>query len=655
MSQNETTPGLVPDPAVVRDVLGAVFAVEEVSTWALEKQVSTPSPGFLELQQTLEWLDSAGVIQQVGPESWRAPDDLFNSAEPALDELRFASRPLHQVIAWARNQTASTDVFEMLAFANECGSAAPKSVRDALQAMRAEATSISADRSPQYDLLREFRRLEERDELAWEHYERVRLNKREDRVSAIALSRDLGAPVADIRSAVKACDRLLDLLVKSNPDSGIASVAERLKSLGPVMTASELDDFFGALGRGNEAFRSRPSRRQLVLDLALPGASDSGEWILSEQTKREIVGHTRGLFGPDSLVVPRQLVEESLTGFGIRRAVVDSWIDAQSNLDCRGDQVLYWEGSMADKGVALLEFYGVPMTLEDLFESSGIVGRNPRSFYNQLQGDPRILRRGVKHYGLLSWGGEEYTKLTEEMEQEIERQGGMMSLELLSTQMAENFGASESSVRMYASAHPFVVDGNGIIRVSNDEATLPSGLKALELCGGLFKVDGNWALRRVVDHDVARGSGSSIPLSLAAELGLKPGESLDFESPYGTINVAWRSHMANIGSLRKIVLDEDLVEGDIIFVIHENDRFGIRIIKQAELSGLDGESRLAAECGNPTANDPRVQIGLALGFGAASDAVSVRSRLNARREPELAELVSDTEDGTDLLDQILLT
>ena len=122
-----------------------------------------------------------------------------------------------------------------------------------------------------------------------------------------------------------------------------------------------------------------------------------------------------------------------------------------------------------------------------------------RTLGNYLLSDPRFRRRGLKHYGLDVWGGEEYTKIADEIADELVKLGGEADLEHLVETLSSRFGVSPSSVRTYARGRQFVRSATGVVRLRRPDAALrPTKLDPPDLGVSSRKVRGCQSKRPTV-------------------------------------------------------------------------------------------------------------------------------------------------------------
>jgi hypothetical protein len=431
--------------------------------------------------------------------------------------------------------------------------------------------------------------------------------------------------------------------VTEDPGNPINVVARQLaEGLGPAVPSAALPTALESLAPSADAALREPHRVRLLLALAGPYEIDDG-WCLRSSFRDDSQELLERLTEEEP--APLVQVVEEFVRLGLRAEDVEPWLESCGDYVVIYDHVVRYGRSLAERGVAVLSLRGEPMTLQEIFEELG-EQRSFRGFKSQMQGHPQVRRRGVKHYGLIEWGGEEYTSISDEMCQEIERRGGSIDLEELARALSRRFGVSPASVRMYAAGAQFSLSSAGRVAVAVAEAV--PATKPLGLTRGCFRLPAGWAFRRAVDHDVLRGSGSAIPLGFAKELGLAPGSSLRLKMPFGSLNCSWPSHMAHIGSLRKAAVAFEAKEGDYLFVV-ATGKGAADVVRAgaAECAAAAGIERLALECGVGGPDAEAAQVAAALGLEKCEPGVlqtQIRQRLLQRDEDELAALVADDDD-----------
>ena len=337
--------------------------------------------------------------------------------------------------------------------------------------------------------------------------------------------------------------------------------------------------------------------------------------------------------------VPEREALAALAEHGIPEIDCSDWLRDVGRCHVLDGQVVDWSGSMADKAMEVLNVRGEPLSGAEIAAALG-PDVNFRSMINQIQPDDRFMRRGLKRYGLRRWGGEEYTTIKDEIEQEIERRGGAASVEDLVETLCAQFGVSESSVRAYASDAPFERNSQGLIVIATGPAQYER--HAIEDTRGCFRVGTDWAWRLVVDSEVLRGSGRPIPLAVVQTAGLEPGDRHVMATPVGDVLIRY-GRQPTIGSLRRAALHVAAHEGDRLFVVLRGTAaLEFQLVTAAEIERATGLERLALEVGAKGAEDLTRGVAQALGLPPDEYGVpAIRRRLRARREPELLDLLPD--------------
>ncbi len=260
--------------------------------------------------------------------------------------------------------------------------------------------------------------------------------------------------------------------------------------------------------------------------------------------------------------------------------------------------VIRWRGGLADKAEAILQMSMEPLTREDLLERIA-EPRSAASLANALLADPRFKRTGVHHFGLAGWDHDEYTTISDEVAQEIARQGGEATVEHLVEYVSTTYGAAPVSVRAFAHSHRFVPTAHGTIRERIEgETTVATTSRPIAFTRSIFRGSTGWVLRLRVTDQTLRGSGTPIPPALARKIQVLPGERRVFTSEYGEVVVAWPSIVPTVSTVRGAVEGLDARPGDYLFVeFGNNDTVLFQVAHQSDLEALGGEARLAREVG----------------------------------------------------------
>lgn len=586
-----------------------------------------------------------------------AQAELLASAirEAAAVGLRLTRRPastsrkvdasLRLLASWGLGELGLTR-YEELLDALERETVRPEKIDAAwLDVRRAALTNFGAVPDEQFDLEAALRRL-----LSFTPREMLVVEGRVYPGPSRRTLDDLGCELSVSRERIRQIEdqikKKLASLFASGDFGVVERAAERLRrEVGACIRAEHAPDAVRqALGLKDAPSQERQLHAQLLASTAGP-FEVRDPWIVQAPCSAIEAGTRDRLLqlvedGP----VPLDDVKSALAELGIPGSEHGEWL--QEICRCReiDGVVVAWTGSMADKAIRILELRGEPLSPEELAEA---IGRetNLRSLTGQIQGDPRFLRRGLKLYGLSVWGGEEYTTIQEEIAQEIERQGGAASIEHLVETLCTQFGVAASSVRAYASEPPFVRSASGLVAVANAEVRVDR--TPIEDTRGCFRVGTHWSLRIIVDGEILRGSGRSIPPGVLQHLGMRPQDRRYLSTPVGDLLVNY-GRQATIGSLRRAAQSLDCVEGDLLFVVlASDDAADFRAVRKHRVDMLQGMERLAAEVGAENSADPIAATSYALGLPSDEYRIdAVRRRLRARREADLLALVPDGHDPT---------
>jgi hypothetical protein len=484
------------------------------------------------------------------------------------------------------------------------------------------------------ELREAFEALETKDYVAFDVYRRRKLA-----TGKPPTLQEIGDEKGVSRERVRQIENRFELNLRQtlaeDPDQPLRRASLLLaERLGGLVRIEEMERAIDDLAGATEVLQPQ-HRVRLLLDLAGPYETE-GDWCTRCTFPSEAQEALDRLTEDGPL--PLTAAVESLAARGCSPSDAEAWIDASKRYRILEGHLVRGR-SLADRGVAVLTIRGEPMTLAETFAILG-EQRSLASFRNQMQADPRVIRRGLKHYGLVEWGGEEYTSVADEMAQEIERRGGSAPLDELAQFLHHRFGVSPASVKMYAQGVQFRLDESGRVAVAS---TLEApGTKPLPLTRGCFRLRAGWAFRRTVDHDVLRGSGSAIPLGFAKELCLQPTGSLKLETPYGPISCSWPSHSAHIGTLRRAAEAHQASEGDYLFVVALGNGQADVLHAAADWAKASDLQQLAERCGcgGGTIEDVAIALGIDATI-AGSLPTRIRQQLLHRDEGELAGLVPD--------------
>jgi hypothetical protein len=413
----------------------------------------------------------------------------------------------------------------------------------------------------------------------------------------------------------------LDLLRATHPDAAIAADA-------------------GQSGRG---------RLPALLLLYIAGPYELwDDWLVRRPAKAVVSASVAAVDELFNVAFP--VVEEALAALeraGVPQGAARDWLGLLPRIRVLDDYVVPWRGTLADKAQIVLRVSGRPLSLDEIVVAIG-EEFNVRTLRNYLSADTRFRRLGLRVYGLEEWGGEEYTKISDEIAQEIERRGGEALLDDLVESLTAQFGVAANSVIAYATGPQFDRTAGGTIRMRSSQAEVPTA--PVEFTRRCFKLQGQWSYRITVTYDTLRGSGTSIPQGFAGYLQLAHGCEIEVEVPEMTLRFTWPSLLPCVGSLRSVAEALDAIEGDYLFVAADPSK-GVASITKVGKHDVDTASgpvaRLLLEVGITTlSGDPVMAVADALGVTVAEASwAAIRRRLRSRGEEDLLALVPKDESG----------
>jgi hypothetical protein len=387
----------------------------------------------------------------------------------------------------------------------------------------------------------------------------------------------------------------------------------------------------------------------ILLHLAGPYRIERTAYVTEDV--REIHAGLSAVADPYGVIAVED-VHSVLATCGVLPGFFDSalaWLDGFRRF---GDVLVVWPNNGVDKLVAMLALRGQPADTETLVRECG-EDYSARALHNRLGEDPRVVRVGRREWGLVEWGLEEYSGIAEEIAERIERGGGRACLADVVAEVAR-FGVRESSVRIYAEAPMFVIEGEWIrLRGEDERARADDGVGEARRTYRLGPTTIAYLVE--VDYDTLRGSGKAIPRGTSVALGVQPGAKVRFDGDDGDIVVSWLLTSItgpSIGSLRSHAFAHGLSEGDHLRIVFDTGTTRVTSIgiRRGELSTLDTTHRAAALTGIEGLAGPNVASVLAVAIEAPIG--TLRRALIGRGDEALLELLP-ADSGSPELDEAL--
>ena len=392
-----------------------------------------------------------------------------------------------------------------------------------------------------------------------------RRNLDEDSPSFRAVATEFGVTGEAIRRAVQRAEvKLADAFQSDEYRPLRWLVSDLRRSIG---CAYPVGDLTGV--KELEPWVTDPQATALLLWLAGPYKQSDG-WILAQGTSlRDLTGVVEMLCDLDSAPTTGDIVSE-LSNRGVVGHAAHELINDPDRFRIIDGQVFVWGRTIVDKAVTVLSLLGRPATDSEILEHIG-GGRSLRSLRNRLMEESAFMRTDRHYFALRKWVLEEYSGISEEIAERIERAGGEADLEAVVAELLATFDISESSIRQYAAAHRFVTNEGRIWLRTDEKIDVPASTPLT--VPGTFQ-PGAHRIRYVVEvtADTIRGSGRGLPRPLALALGASPGAEQNYVASEGNVRVAWRMDSASgpdMGSLRAFCVREGVSLGD--FVVLEFD------------------------------------------------------------------------------------
>lgn len=263
------------------------------------------------------------------------------------------------------------------------------------------------------------------------------------------------------------------------------------------------------------------------------------------------------------------------------------------------------------------------------------------------------MRVDMNRVGLRSWGLEEYSTIAEEIDQELDIRGGSADLDDLVATLVARFSLREASVRLYVYAPMFILEGNTIRRrtIADSQISVPPVTEV----AGCYMLGSDTLMWRIeVTGDTMRGSGRMLPASIAAWLGIIPGNRLSLSANGGTVGVTWpatSAHGPSLGSIRFLIEAVQGSAGDQALICFRRDvgTVALSLIDKPEANTTQGFQRLSLLTGIPFGDSEAGFLhALGLALGTRGTRASVIAELKSRGESALAALVPPEDESPEL-------
>lgn len=215
--------------------------------------------------------------------------------------------------------------------------------------------------------------------------------------------------------------------------------------------------------------------------------------------------------------------------------------------------------------------------------------------------------------------------------------GGTTKVDDLITDLLSTYpDIAENSIRTYLSTPAFITK-SGVVRRRTANDPWPP-IPPLRTARGAFRNGANEIrLAITVTIDVLRGSGQSIRPTVAAALGVSPGQRRTFTSQTGALTVAWHLSSPNgssLGSLRVLAAASGAGLGDTLVLVFGLKTASLDIVRiPADVTGLPRLNQILGR----KVRKPVSALAASLNCPHADVAAVLRKR----GDHDLAELITD--------------
>lgn len=476
-----------------------------------------------------------------------------------------------------------------------------------------------------------------------------------DRSTLVELGDRFGVTRERIRQIEK---KLVETLVRfrssASGEQALPLISHVRAEIGTAIPKAESQAYFNALFKVFTSDKDRAVLSDFCLWAAGPFRWKAG-WgmtreLLDADTRANILaGRTElGWISPE-------FVRNVLSAAGIRVKYQDQWMEFLGFVQLDGGW-LPRLSSIPARAEQILRYTGNPMTAEELLPL--VDCESARSLRNRLSEDSRFMRINRQgQFALREWSQyDEYSGISEEISQEITKQGGSAEAQYLVSTISARYGVKARSVALYLSAPMFVKTKEGRIRLreAGEMQVIRSDPKR---CAGLYRVGESWVFRVRVSSDSLRGSGRPIPAAVATTLGCQPGSKKVFKSQSSEIVISWPAGSAtgpNLGSIRTDIETLGADVDDYLFLAFSEGSVSVRLLRSKLVESASHENRLALLVGlgaGTVGGDQLQTIAGAIGFpsmGRDAESEDIHGWLMQRNEVDLARLISLPSLGDDV-------
>ena len=227
--------------------------------------------------------------------------------------------------------------------------------------------------------------------------------------------------------------------------------------------------------------------------------------------------------------------------------------------------------TMKCQAASAIKKIGRPATKEELADLLGVARHRVGGILGNIDG---VVRADRYRWGFAEWVDDVYDGIVGEIEQRIDAYNGAVPMHVLVTEIPEQFGVAEGSVRAYLASSAFVVE-NDIVRRAEGDDYSP---RQPSTCRDAVRVGARWAYRSSIYERHFNGYSLGINFDVAYANGLRPGDDLivPIEGCDYQVSLIWRSHNLNrlvdVGRISDYLRAEGYEAGDFVLILPSRTR-----------------------------------------------------------------------------------
>ncbi len=339
------------------------------------------------------------------------------------------------------------------------------------------------------------------------------------------------------------------------------------------LAARRLCDEFGLAVRADspvaEAWRARLGEHCFEVLRWIARYGYDGDWLLRDaDTARADIAQVLDDAAGDEWLTSVEDLCSKLPGPVLPEAVLALLMESGRWRDIGEGWLVRWDVPLYVKAERVLHMVGRPMTPTELIEA---IGESSARVLKQYRGS---LVRIDKHFRLAlpEWGYKEYEGIVAEIDQRIERGGGVASMSAMLEEFVRDFDVKAGSVRAYLEGGPYVVSGDEVRQLESLDYT-PNSVDDRPYA---IKVGDDWGQSFTVTEHNLKGYSFNLDRDIAAHNGLQPQDSLKVPAMHagtrvGEASLIWRLTNLNgtvdVGRLSSVLDKLGFDDGDDIVIV----------------------------------------------------------------------------------------